>query len=141
APIANDQWNTRAARHLLNRAGFGVPADRVAALAAMSPEEAVAALVDFSHYPYQPPQPPVLMSPEDYAAELRDTRSLSEEARRERVQELRRQERLDVEALQAWWLERLTLSPRPLEEKMTLFWHGHFATSAQKVQFAWAAWD
>ncbi len=27
-------------------------------------------------------------------------------------------------------------SPRPLEEKMTLFWHGHFATSYAKVEIS-----
>ena len=32
-----------------------------------------------------------------------------------------------------WWAERMLLTPRPLEEKLTLFWHGHFATSQQKV--------
>ena len=141
APIAKSRWNARTARHLLNRAGFGVPAERVEALAAMAPEEAVASLVNYSQYPYQGPPVPAMMTPQDYATELREARSLDEEARRARTQELRRQERLDVQALQSWWLERLTNSPRPLEEKMALFWHGHFATSAQKVQFAWAAWD
>jgi len=34
----------------------------------------------------------------------------------------------------AWWLLRMLNSPCPMLEKMTLFWHGHFATSAQKVQ-------
>ena len=35
--------------------------------------------------------------------------------------------------LPAWWLYVMMHSPHPLEEKMTLFWHGHFATSAAKV--------
>lgn len=35
---------------------------------------------------------------------------------------------------QVWWAYRLRHSPRPLEEKMTLFWHGHFATAAYKVR-------
>jgi uncharacterized protein (DUF1800 family) len=30
--------------------------------------------------------------------------------------------------------------PRPLQEKMTLFWHGHFATSAEKVRDAYLMW-
>ena len=29
---------------------------------------------------------------------------------------------------------------RPLQEKMTLFWHGHFATSAEKVRDAYLMW-
>ncbi|MCA9793827.1 MAG: DUF1800 domain-containing protein [Candidatus Eremiobacteraeota bacterium] len=32
-----------------------------------------------------------------------------------------------------WWLERMVTSERPLEERLTLFWHRHFATSATKV--------
>ena len=31
------------------------------------------------------------------------------------------------------WLFRMVHSPRPLQEKMTLFWHNHFATAASKV--------
>ncbi|MBA3654932.1 MAG: DUF1800 domain-containing protein [Actinobacteria bacterium] len=30
---------------------------------------------------------------------------------------------------QMWWLERMRTTPYPLEERLTLFWHGHFATS------------
>jgi uncharacterized protein (DUF1800 family) len=32
-----------------------------------------------------------------------------------------------------WWVLRLIITQRPLQEKMTLFWHDHFATSASKV--------
>ena len=30
-----------------------------------------------------------------------------------------------------WWLDRMVRSQRPLVEKMTLFWHDHFATNDQ----------
>jgi hypothetical protein len=40
----------------------------------------------------------------------------------------------DEERLRAWWLYVLMNSPQPLLEKMTLFWHNHFATSNAKVQ-------
>lgn len=36
--------------------------------------------------------------------------------------------------LRRWWLYRMIYSRRPLEEKMTLFLHGHFATSDRKVR-------
>ena len=36
-------------------------------------------------------------------------------------------------ALAAAWTHRMLRSPDQLREKMTLFWHGHFATSAAKV--------
>ncbi len=40
----------------------------------------------------------------------------------------------DVAHLRAWWLSRMLHSPHPLQEKITLFWHNHFATSYAKVQ-------
>lgn len=36
--------------------------------------------------------------------------------------------------LRAWWAHRLLKSANPLAEKLTLFWHGHFATSHVKVR-------
>jgi hypothetical protein len=38
--------------------------------------------------------------------------------------------------LSAWWLHRMLETRHPLREKMTLFWHNHFATSNAKVQNA-----
>ena len=35
--------------------------------------------------------------------------------------------------LQQWWLDRMATSTSPLQEKLTLFWHGHFATANYKV--------
>src|SRR5687768_4060991 len=35
----------------------------------------------------------------------------------------------------AWWSLRLLLTKRPLQEKLTLFWHDHFAVSATKIEF------
>ncbi|CAG7613436.1 hypothetical protein PAESOLCIP111_01604 [Paenibacillus solanacearum] len=35
---------------------------------------------------------------------------------------------------QTYWLYRMVNTEAPLIEKMTLFWHGHFATSYQKVR-------
>ncbi len=43
-----------------------------------------------------------------------------------------------LEDAQAWWLYRMRHTRRPLLEKLTLFWHGHFATGASKVDRA--AW-
>ncbi|MEZ6137316.1 MAG: DUF1800 domain-containing protein [Pirellulaceae bacterium] len=40
----------------------------------------------------------------------------------------------DIQQLSTWWLHRMLLHPQPLVEKLTLFWHGHFATGAEKVQ-------
>jgi uncharacterized protein (DUF1800 family) len=39
----------------------------------------------------------------------------------------------DNDRLKAWWLYRVLYDADPLREKLTLFWHGHFATSNSKV--------
>jgi uncharacterized protein (DUF1800 family) len=38
-----------------------------------------------------------------------------------------------AERLKAWWLFRCLFSPHPLQERLTLMWHNHFATSNLKV--------
>jgi uncharacterized protein (DUF1800 family) len=38
--------------------------------------------------------------------------------------------------LSQWWLRRMVAAQQPIHEKLTLMWHNHFATSAQKVRFA-----
>lgn len=40
----------------------------------------------------------------------------------------------DPYQVQNWWLHRMLKSPAVLREKLTLFWHGHFATSVHKVE-------
>ncbi|HLJ69156.1 MAG TPA: DUF1800 domain-containing protein [Chloroflexota bacterium] len=39
-----------------------------------------------------------------------------------------------IDPLTTWWLGRMLTTTRPLQEKMTLFWHGHFATANYKVR-------
>src|SRR5262249_39726828 len=38
--------------------------------------------------------------------------------------------------LKGWWLYRMVHTATPLRERMTLFWHNHFATSIAKVKWA-----
>lgn len=40
----------------------------------------------------------------------------------------------DLARIQAIWLYRMIFTSHPLAERMTLFWHNHFATSNVKVQ-------
>jgi uncharacterized protein (DUF1800 family) len=42
----------------------------------------------------------------------------------------------DLGRLRAWWVYRMLLGPDPLAERLTLFWHNHFATSAAKAGMA-----
>lgn len=40
------------------------------------------------------------------------------------------------ETLALWWLDRMAIANNPLIERMVWFWHGHWATSVDKVNFA-----
>ncbi len=61
-------------------------------------------------------------------------------ARQEILKGVRQTQAADIVDLGAWWLERMRQASDPLEEKLTLFWHGHFATSIQKVRDAYLMW-
>jgi uncharacterized protein (DUF1800 family) len=39
-------------------------------------------------------------------------------------------------ALAVWWLDRMALSDHALTERMTWFWHGHWATAIDKLNYA-----
>ena len=52
------------------------------------------------------------------------------------VLEFSRQMRLQSDALEIWWLDQMVKSERQLQEKMVWFWHGHWATSIGKVNYA-----
>ena len=41
---------------------------------------------------------------------------------------------IETQRLGLWWANRMLATRRPLEEKLTLFWHGHFATGENKVR-------
>lgn len=136
-PMDAKRWDERYARHLLNRAGFGLPAERVKRLAKMSPDTAVDYLLEFAEGPNTVPAPNSLVTPQDYRDMRAGMRGLDDEARRKASQDYQRDERQAIQNLKAWWLERMHTTEHPLQEKLTLFWHGHFATSAQKVRSSW----
>lgn len=49
---------------------------------------------------------------------------------------VRQQEQVQARQLVGWWLDRMVAVERPVPERLTWFWHGHFATSIQKVRSA-----
>lgn len=44
--------------------------------------------------------------------------------------------RAQSEAIEIWWLDQMVATNKPLQEKMVWFWHGHWATSIGKVDYA-----
>jgi uncharacterized protein (DUF1800 family) len=45
--------------------------------------------------------------------------------------------RQQVKDLPLWWLDRMALSDHALTERMTWFWHGHWATAIGKINHAY----
>lgn len=143
-PLAAAEFGYDQARHLLWRAGFGGTPEQIRLLASWGPTKAVDHLLDADKVefaevtldqfkddiirPYTPDEQRILQ----LARRSQDEDSLARIrlARMEREREDRRQMR----DMQRWWLTGLIESPRPLEEKMTLFWHGHFATSYRTIE-------
>lgn len=46
-----------------------------------------------------------------------------------------------MQETRVWWVNRMVTAPRPLHERITLFWHNHFATAHRKVGDAGLMWD
>lgn len=135
-----NRWNFTTAAHLLNRAGFGGPPAEIERLAGLNPEEAVSWLVDYERIPDSTPAPAWARPDPDRREKLMKLRRASQQERRQIRREEQKLERQRMVELRGWWLERMVRGPRPFQEKMTLFWHGHFATSVVKVRKAYYMW-
>jgi uncharacterized protein (DUF1800 family) len=107
-PDGEVAWSQATAAHLFRRAGFGATTRELAEAAAKKPQEVIEALVARGRE-----------TPE-FRAEM-DLLAASAVAGG------------NPQQLVAWWLYRMLNTPDPHLEKLTLFWHGHFATSAAKV--------
>lgn len=140
-PLPAEQWNRAAAAHLLNRAGFGGSPSEVDALAALGHAEAVDRLVEWEKQPDDVPMPEWAKLDLDARRErFQKSRQASAEERRQLQAEEQKRRRGQILELQGWWLRRMATSARPLQEKLTLFWHGHFATSIEKVRDPYLMW-
>ncbi len=159
SPIAPTAWNRARAAHLLERAGFGGTSAEITLFTALGPHAAVRRLVYFDGAP-APHQP--VFQPSDIFEPGLDPFTPSRPATTElaartgsalgvavkvggnrRLQPVAdkffywlRASRLETDRVAYWWANRMLTSPRPLQEKMALFWHGHFATSEEKVRDA-----
>ncbi len=136
-----EYWSTH---HLLNRAGFGGTPGQVRALTNMGLENAVDYIVDYQGVSMAAVEADRfdedIMRPRSDAErnEIAMARQAGNEAVVERLrlqrQAAQRADRQQMREIQIWWLARMIETPRPLEEKLTLFWHGHFATSYRKIE-------
>jgi hypothetical protein len=106
-PDADRPWNLGRAGHLLRRAGFGATWDELRQALRHGPRPTIDRL----------------LKPAGDVVAFDRTHDRYEAAVGPQ----------DTASLRAWWLRRMLTTPHPLQEKMTLFWHGHFAVSNGRV--------
>jgi uncharacterized protein (DUF1800 family) len=97
------------AAHLLRRAGFGGSAAQIDRLAAMTSTAMTQSVLDY---------PQTSNATLDGQLPTLDLTSATGP---------------NAGAVQAWWLQRMVQTARPLEEKMTLFWHGLLTSGLDKA--------
>ena len=102
---ATDIVSSTDAAHLLRRVGFGPTAAEIGALTGLTRQAAVASVMDFTGAP----------------AVVRPS-----------VDDRDNEWECYVNA-QEWWVERMRTTNKPLQEKMTLFWHNHFCSGQDKL--------
>lgn len=109
-PTTQEPWDARRVRHLMRRGGFGAKPSEVKELVELGPAKTI-----------------------DRILSKNNTQALEafEQESSQIVSAIRSGGSID--SLAAWWLHRMIHTPSPLVEKITLFWHGHFATGADKV--------
>lgn len=109
-PTTQEPWDARRVRHLMRRGGFGAKPSEIKELVELGPAKTIDRILGKSN-----------------------TQALEafEQESSQIVSAIRSGGSID--SLAAWWLHRMIHTPSPLVEKITLFWHGHFATGADKV--------
>jgi hypothetical protein len=112
-PTPANPWDARKVGHLYRRAGFGATHAELAAGVADGHEKTLDRVLSG-----RPESEDFTCTSEFMASE----KSMPPGA--------------PLPRLSAWWLDRMLKTAHPLREKLTLFWHNHFATSNVKVQNA-----
>jgi hypothetical protein len=109
----------------LRRTGFGPTASEVDAATVRGYAATVDQLLDFS----SPDPADAIPLPAFSAYRPTGVQSLTADQPRA----IQKERASDNTSLIEWWLTRMATTSRPLREKLTWFWHGHFATSIDKV--------
>lgn len=128
-PLNESEFDYEKARHLATRAGFGATTEEVGRLQAMGLRDAVSEIVE--------PGSQNENALAEFATQARTPlvrKKLQPDEQRRLNQQRRKADQAQLQKLRAWWLQRMIAAPNALEEKLVLFWHGHFATEYQVVR-------
>ena len=156
-PIASSEWNYDRAAHLLTHAGFGGTPAEIEALANAGLDAAVRSLVHYERIPNPKMQPfvesglwdPSLAAFPESRPEATDRAervgtsmgiAVKPEGNRpiqpvsDRFFYWLRATMLETRRVGYWWANRMLQTTHPVEQKMALLWHGHYATHENKVR-------
>jgi hypothetical protein len=123
-PDAGNPWNLKWAAHLYRRAAFGVPAYDPKMTGWESLQQAVRDGLEPTLAKIEQGGPGLA----EFDGVLNDLAPHMGKGTNRFEQEAPKQQ------IRGWWLYAMLFSPHPLRERMTLFWHNHFATSIAKVR-------
>lgn len=131
--IAQNTWTRDDAAHLLRRAGFGGTPDQIAALQALGKDAAVdymltGKLPDAAQPVFEPVTLP------DFTTTPVDTNPKDATDRKALQKLIQQKGRQDLVKYRAYWVDRMLKTDRPLEEKMSLFWHGLLCSGIKEVK-------
>ena len=125
--------NQQKNQHLWWRAGFGPPADQIKQLSRKKPEAIFHSILKASEKKpaffdlVDPDLKEMVMENQQMVPGKRADLKPNEK------QMIRRQSVQDISKLNIRWLQEMTESPAQLLEKMSLFWHGHFASKTVNI--------
>jgi uncharacterized protein (DUF1800 family) len=120
-------------QHLCWRAGFGPSTDQMKELSRQKPEKLFHSILKASErkpdlFDVADPQLKEMASQPISLAKLRELKP-------DEKQMFRKQSVQDIAKLNIRWLNEMTTSDAQLLEKMSLFWHGHFATRTAHILY------
>ena len=155
SPLQDADWSRSNAAHLASRAGFGATQEELDSLALLSAQDAVEQFIvgkgqplavefdasdifDVGLDPFPPSRPATT------TLARRQGHALGVSVKPAGNRPLQpvvnkffywlRASRLETDRVAYWWANRMLSTPHPLQEKIALFWHGHFATNEDKVR-------
>jgi len=139
-PYDVSQWDVFQAAHLLNRAGFGGSPAQIEAFYRLGFEQALNRLLSYQAEKQSFPLPEY-HEPQTLFQMTAGEPFLGVTPQVQRLLDPKPNTYMEIVQLRQWWLDRMVRTENPLREKMTLFWHGHFATGNSKVGDSFFMWQ
>ncbi len=138
------RWDLAMASHLMRRAGFGGTVEEIGGLVQMGPAKGVESLVNYRNIKDEGTEvefgdltapgmgPQARGGKAGLTGQMVNAMPAEEKKAFNQIQNAA--QRAKEEEIRLWWLDRMVRTKRPLEEKMTLFWHGLFVSSSVSVK-------